>query len=198
MFRRQVRKILSRASTAGAEDRVGYRKPVHSPRRDGRIRSHLMRTQAGNARTAGRCCDMTRNATIAEGAVSPSLIIRALDESALLTQRPDLRVAFVQWMGSRGFRPLSLLVEQCPTFGYTIEAHHRYLHVRNGVHAMELRRSGGEALIVHDMLPSLGQRRRCCRDQTAPLQPQSYSDHGLPIIDINPRATPGLKQACGM
>jgi AraC-like DNA-binding protein len=98
-----------------------------------------------------------RNATFAEravDAVSPSLIIRALEECASLARRPDFSIAFAQWVNSRGFGPLSLLGEQCPTLAYALEARRRYMPIVNDAYAIRVRRFGEEAHIVHDVLSS--------------------------------------------
>ncbi len=91
-------------------------------------------------------------------AVSPAMIIQALEESAALSGRPDLGVAFAQWVNSRGFGPLSLLGEQCPTLRYALDARRRYMHVVNGANFIELHQIGDELHIRHDVLPTFRER----------------------------------------
>jgi AraC-like DNA-binding protein len=102
-----------------------------------------------------------RWAKIAENAVdavSPALIIEALEESAALAGRYDLGFSFAQWVNSRGFGPLSLLGEQCPTLRYALEARRRYLHVVNGAYFIELRQLGNELHVRHDVLSSFREK----------------------------------------
>ncbi|MBS87422.1 MULTISPECIES: AraC family transcriptional regulator [Sphingobium] len=111
----------------------------------------VSKTLARHARAAS----LTDNAI---DAVSPSLIIQALEDSATTTGRPDLAVAFSQWVNIRGFGPLSLLGEQCPTLRYAIEARRRYMHVVNGAYSMDLELIEDEAHILHTVLPSFRER----------------------------------------
>lgn len=89
-------------------------------------------------------------------ALTPAIVIEAFDEAAVATSRPDLGVAFAQWLNVRSFSPVSLLAEQCPSLRYAVEARQRYMRVVNPAIIVEVEDFGDEVHIVHTVLPSLG------------------------------------------
>lgn len=79
-------------------------------------------------------------------------IIDLLQVCAAMSARPDLGIAFAAWGNLRGYGPLSLLWDHCPTFSEAIRVSQRYLHLESGALATRCDEFGEEVHIRHVLL----------------------------------------------
>lgn len=59
-------------------------------------------------------------------------IVDIMQVCSAVARRPDLGVAFAIWGNIRGWGPLSLLWDHCPTLAEALRVNQRYLHVETG------------------------------------------------------------------
>ncbi|WP_264423380.1 AraC family transcriptional regulator ligand-binding domain-containing protein [Novosphingobium sp. KCTC 2891] len=80
--------------------------------------------------------DPQLNAIVAAAAQSERVpahgIVDLLQVSSAVSGRSDLGIAFAAWGNLRGYGPLSLLWDHCPTFKEAIRVNHQYMHLESG------------------------------------------------------------------
>jgi len=79
-------------------------------------------------------------------------IVDLLQVCAAVSGRPDLGIAFAAWGNLRGYGPLSLLWDHCPTFSEAIRVNQRYLHLESGALAARCDAFGDEVYLTHVLL----------------------------------------------
>lgn len=79
-------------------------------------------------------------------------IVDLLQVCAAVSARPDLGIAFAAWGNLRGYGPLSLLWDHCPTFSEAIRVNQRYLHLESGALATRCDEFGDEVYLSHVLL----------------------------------------------
>lgn len=81
--------------------------------------------------------------------VPAHVVVDLLEVCAAAGERPDLGIAFAAWSNPRGFGPLSLLWDHCPTFGEVVRVASRYLHLENQALGTVVEREDGEVRLRH-------------------------------------------------
>ncbi len=81
--------------------------------------------------------------------VPAHVVVDVLEVCAVAGERPDLGIAFAAWSNPRGFGPLSLLWDHCPTFGEVVRLSGRYLHLENQALGTVVEREGDEVSLRH-------------------------------------------------
>lgn len=81
--------------------------------------------------------------------VPAHIVVDVLEVCAAAGERPDLGIAFAAWSNPRGFGPLSLLWDHCPTFGEVVRVASRYLHLENQALGTVVEREDGEVRLRH-------------------------------------------------
>lgn len=79
-------------------------------------------------------------------------IVDLLQVCAAVSARPDLGIAFAAWGNLRGYGPLSLLWDHCPSFSEAIRVNQRYLHLESGALATQCYEFGDEVYLCHVLL----------------------------------------------
>ena len=101
----------------------------------------------------GACLDADLAAWLARSAeletVPAHVVVDILEVCAVAGDRPDLGIAFAAWSNPRGFGPLSLLWDHCPTFGEVVRVASRYLHLENQALGTVVERAGDEVSLRH-------------------------------------------------
>ena len=70
----------------------------------------------------------------------------------MVAARPDLGISFAAWGNLRGYGPLSLLWDHCPTFGEAIRVSRRFLHVESGALSTTSEEQGDEVVLRNILL----------------------------------------------
>ncbi|TFU05501.1 AraC family transcriptional regulator [Polymorphobacter arshaanensis] len=81
--------------------------------------------------------------------VPAHVVVDVLEVCAAVGERPDLGIAFAAWSNPRGFGPLSLLWDHCPTFGEVVRVASRYLHLENQALGAAVEREVDEVSLCH-------------------------------------------------
>lgn len=81
--------------------------------------------------------------------VPAHVVVDVLEVCAAAGERPDLGIAFAAWSNLRGFGPLSLLWDHCPTFGEVVRVASRYLHLENQALGTVVEREDDEVRLRH-------------------------------------------------
>ncbi|KEQ53535.1 AraC family transcriptional regulator ligand-binding domain-containing protein [Sphingobium chlorophenolicum] len=79
-------------------------------------------------------------------------IVDMLQICSAVARRPDLGVSFAQWGNIRGYGPLSLLWDHCPTMADAIRVNARYGDLESRALASSLEEEAGEVAIRHVLL----------------------------------------------
>lgn len=79
-------------------------------------------------------------------------IVDMLQVCSVISGRPDLGVAFAQWGNMRGYGPLSLLWDHCPTLADSIRVNRQYLHLESRALMTPVEYEGDEAAVRHMLL----------------------------------------------
>ena len=81
--------------------------------------------------------------------VPAHVMVDILEVCSVAGARPDLGIAFAAWSNPRGFGPLSLLWDHCPTFGEVVRITSRYLHLENQALGSVVEREGDDVCLRH-------------------------------------------------
>lgn len=81
--------------------------------------------------------------------VPAHVVVDVLEVSATVGRRPDLGIAFAAWSNPRGFGPLSLLWDHCPTFRDVVRIARRYLNLENEALGTAVEEHGDEVMLRH-------------------------------------------------
>ncbi len=81
--------------------------------------------------------------------VPAHVVVDVLEVCAVVGERPDLGIAFAAWSNPRGFGPLSLLWDHCPTFGEVVRVASRFLHLENQALGTVVQRQDDEVSLRH-------------------------------------------------
>jgi AraC-like DNA-binding protein len=79
-------------------------------------------------------------------------IVDLLQVCSAVSGRPDLGIAFAAWGNLRGYGPLSLLWDHCPTFSEAIRVNQQYMHLESGALATRAKDFGDEVYLSSILL----------------------------------------------
>lgn len=84
--------------------------------------------------------------------VPASAMVDMMQVCAAVSGRPDLGVAFAMWGNLRGYGPLSLLWDHCPTLAEMFRVNQRYVHLESAALATRIEEEGDETAVRHLLL----------------------------------------------
>lgn len=83
--------------------------------------------------------------------VPAHVVVDVLEVCAVVGEQPDLGIAFAAWSNLRGFGPLSLLWDHCPTFRDLVRVARSYLQLESQALGTAVSEAGNEVALVHFM-----------------------------------------------
>ncbi|WP_226016432.1 AraC family transcriptional regulator ligand-binding domain-containing protein [Novosphingobium sp. FKTRR1] len=79
-------------------------------------------------------------------------MVETLQLCAIVAERPDLGAAFASWCNLRGYGPLSLLWDHCPTVADSIRVSGRFLHLETEAIGSRLAEEGDDIVLQQFMM----------------------------------------------
>lgn len=95
--------------------------------------------------------DEELSAIVAASAVAERVpahgIVDLLQVCSVVADRPELGINFAAWGNLRGYGPLSIIWDHCPTFGEAIRVNQRFLHIESGALTSTVEEQGDEVVL---------------------------------------------------
>lgn len=95
--------------------------------------------------------DEELSAIVAASAVAERVpahgIVDLLQVCSVVAGRPDLGISFAAWGNLRGYGPLSILWDHCPTMGEAIRVTQRFQHMESGALTTTVEEQGDEVVL---------------------------------------------------